>query len=89
MVSPVLMSLSASQNYNSRRHLRALLICVFLVVAPLALMINLWQSFAVGTWLLAVSAFCIEVIVKVVVTVSVYGLFIYDQWYQVMPLRKL
>ena len=31
-----------------------------------------------GTWLLAVSAFCIEVVVKVIVTVSVYGLFLYD-----------
>lgn len=36
-----------------------------------------------GTWLLAVSAFCVEVIVKVAVTVSVYLLFLYDQIYQV------
>ena len=34
--------------------------------------------FFIGTWLLAVSAFCIEVVVKVIVTVSVYGLFLYD-----------
>lgn len=38
-----------------------------------------------GTWLLAVSAFCVEVIVKVTVTVSVYLLFLYDQYYQVRP----
>ena len=44
----------------------------------MSLMIILWKWFAVGTWLLAVSAFCIEVVVKVIVTVSVYGLFLYD-----------
>ncbi len=43
MVSPVLMSLSASHNYNSRRHVRALFICAFLVLAPVALMSYLWQ----------------------------------------------
>lgn len=79
-VSPVLMSLSAGnmQANESRRHVRALSICLFLVIAPLTLMFCLWQWFTVGTWLLAVSAFCIEVVVKVVVTVSVYGLFLYD-----------
>jgi hypothetical protein len=35
------------------------------VVTPLILMVYLWQFFSVGTWLLAVSAFCIEVIIKV------------------------
>ena len=78
MASPVLMSLSASHNYNSRKCVRALLICAFLVVAPSLLMWYLWQSFSVGTWLLAVSAFCVEVIVKVAVTVAVYLLFLYD-----------
>jgi hypothetical protein len=40
-------------------------ICAFLVVSPMILMVYLWQYFYVGTWLLAVSAFCIEVIIKV------------------------
>lgn len=78
MVNPVLMSLSASHNLNSKRHIRALGICVFLVLAPMVLMVSLWQYFSVGTWLLAVSAFCIEVVIKVAVTVSVYALFLYD-----------
>ena len=89
MVSPVLMSLSASHNYNSRKHVRALFICAFLVFAPIMLMLYLWQTFAVGTWLLAVSAFCIEVIVKVVVTVSVYLLFLYDQYKKVTLLNSV
>jgi hypothetical protein len=59
-VSPVLMSLSASHNHNRRKHVRALAICAFLVVACLGLMSCLWTTFSVGTWFLAVSAFCIE-----------------------------
>jgi E3 ubiquitin-protein ligase RNF139 len=82
IVSPVLMSLSASHNYNGRKHVRALAICAFLVTAPVALMIYLWGAFSAGTWLFAVSAFCFEVIVKVTVTVCVYTLFLYDQWYK-------
>merc|ERR1719384_166151 len=78
MASPVLMSLSAARVINYRRHLRALSICLFLVLAPVILMAVLWKLFPVGTWLLAVSAFCVEVVVKVLVTVSVYGLFLYD-----------
>ena len=31
-----------------------------------------------GTWLLAVTAFCIEVVIKVLVTVIIYGLFMWD-----------
>ena len=76
------MSLSAGQNYNTKKHLRALFICAFLVVAPIMLMYYLWQSFTIGTWLLAVTAFCVEVIVKVAVTIAVYLLFLYDQRYR-------
>ena len=50
--------------------MRALSICAFLVAAPVALMAYLWGAFSVGTWLLAVSAFCIEVIVKVLMLAS-------------------
>ena len=78
-VSPVLMGLTAGQKaIDIKRHIRALSICLFLIVASMSLMIVLWKWFTVGTWLLAVSAFCIEVVVKVLVTVSVYSLFLYD-----------
>ena len=78
-VSPVLMGLTAGQKaIDIKRHIRALSICLFLIVASMSLMIVLWKWFTVGTWLLAVSAFCIEVVVKVLVTVSVYALFLYD-----------
>lgn len=65
MVSPILMSLSASHNPSKKRHTRALLVCAFLVIAPVTLLITLWSRHQPSTWLLAVSVFSIEVIVKV------------------------
>jgi len=78
MVQPILMSLSASRSSNRSSHYRALSICLFLIVAPSLLVYTLWLYFKPGTWLLAVTAFCIEVVVKVFVTITVYGLFMWD-----------
>ena len=49
-----------------------------MTVAPLGLLVCLWKWFSMGTFLLAVTVFCVEVVIKVAVTVSVYGLLIYD-----------
>ena len=61
---------------------QALGICAFLLVAPSVLIFSLWQHFTLGTWILAVSAFCVEVIVKVLVSVLIYGLFMWDSHYE-------
>jgi len=78
MVQPVLHRLSASRNTKKSSHLRALGISLFLVIAPSLFIITLWHHFTVSTWILAVSAFCVEVIVKVLVTVLIYCLFMWD-----------
>eukprot|EP00092_Neocalanus_flemingeri_P081135 GFUD01101272.1.p1 GENE.GFUD01101272.1~~GFUD01101272.1.p1 ORF type:complete len:702 (+),score=206.77 GFUD01101272.1:126-2231(+) len=78
MAQPVLMSLSASRSSNRSSHLRALSICLFLVLAPSVLVYALWLNFKAGTWLLAVTAFCVEVVVKVFVTITIYALFMWD-----------
>lgn len=61
IVNPLLMSLSASHNPSLKRHLRALLVCAFLVVFPILLLVYLWSQHDASTWLLAVSAFSVEV----------------------------
>ncbi|KAK9887363.1 hypothetical protein WA026_022031 [Henosepilachna vigintioctopunctata] len=78
VVNPLLMSLSASHNPSLRRHIHALLVCVVLVVLPLILMFYLWSTQETSTWLLAVTAFSIEVIVKVFVSLAIYTLFLMD-----------
>lgn len=65
IVAPILMSLSAARNPSRKRHLRALCVCAFLLIAPILLLSALWARHSPSTWLLAVTAFSIEVIVKV------------------------
>ena len=65
MVSPLLFSLSASRNMSINRHCRALIVCIFLFVSPIVFLYMLWQEHQLSTWLLAVTAFSIEVIIKV------------------------
>lgn len=65
IVSPILMSLSAARNPSKKRHARALIVCVFLLAAPIGLLTVLWSRHSPSTWLLAVTAFSVEVIVKV------------------------
>lgn len=78
IVNPLLMSLSASHNPSLRRHLHALFVSGFLILFPISLLYYLWHNHDVSTWLLAVSAFSIEVIVKVAVSLSIYSLFLLD-----------
>lgn len=65
IVSPILMSLSAVRNPSRKRHFRALSVCAFLVIAPICLLKVLWSRNSSSTWLLAVTTFFIDVVVKV------------------------
>ncbi|XP_063834638.1 protein TRC8 homolog [Ostrinia nubilalis] len=80
IVNPMLMSLSASHNPSTHRHVRALGVCAFLIIFPISLLVYLWSQHTISTWLLAVSAFSIEVIVKVIVSLMIYSLFLVDAY---------
>uniref|UniRef100_A0AAG5CR87 RING-type domain-containing protein n=1 Tax=Anopheles atroparvus TaxID=41427 RepID=A0AAG5CR87_ANOAO len=78
IVAPILMSLSAARNPSRKRHARALMVCAFLLIAPGSLLAVLWSRHSPSTWLLAVTAFSVEVIVKVLVSLATYTLFLLD-----------
>uniref|UniRef100_A0A3B4BKV4 E3 ubiquitin-protein ligase RNF139 n=1 Tax=Periophthalmus magnuspinnatus TaxID=409849 RepID=A0A3B4BKV4_9GOBI len=78
MADPVLMSLSASHVSSLRRHLPVLLVSTTLLVLPVLLSLLLWKHYALNTWLFAVTAFCVELCLKVLVSLTVYGLFMAD-----------
>lgn len=80
MVHPLLMSLSASRNMHVQRHIRALAMCAFLITFPSCLLVYLWSIHKVNTWLMAVTAFSLEVIIKVIVSLMVYFLFMWDAY---------
>ena len=81
MVNPVLMSLSASRHMSLYRHVRALSVCIVLIVVPIGLLVSLWSVFSLTTWLLAVSAFSVQVVLKTLVTILIYILFLADAHY--------
>ncbi|KAM9776978.1 E3 ubiquitin-protein ligase RNF139 [Syngnathus typhle] len=78
MTDPVLMSLSASHVSSFRRHFPVLLVSAALFVLPVVLSRALWRHYAINTWLFAVTAFCVELCLKVLVSLTVYGLFMAD-----------
>ena len=78
MVSPLLMSLGASHNTCFLKHARVLAMCVVLTTCPFYLGLYLWSSHELSTWLLAVTAFSIEVVIKVMITLTIYSLFVID-----------
>lgn len=80
IVNPLLMSLSASHNPALHRHIRALAVCAVLIIFPVSLLVFLWSHFTISTWLLAVSVFSVEVIVKVFVSLAIYSLFLFDAY---------
>ncbi|NP_001086363.1 ring finger protein 139 S homeolog [Xenopus laevis] len=84
MTDPVLMSLSASHVSSYRRHLPVLLVSAFLFVLPVLLSCVLWHYYALNTWLFAVTAFCVELCLKVIVSLTVYTLFMIDGYYNVL-----
>jgi E3 ubiquitin-protein ligase RNF139 len=54
--------------------------CLALIVFPTWLMYALWSSNTLSTWLLAVTAFCVEIVIKVGVSLTVYALFMWDAY---------
>ncbi|KAK7462624.1 hypothetical protein BaRGS_00038331, partial [Batillaria attramentaria] len=80
MVNPLLMNASASRSVVVANHVRPLAMCLLLVVCPMLLLVYLWQQHTLSTWLLAVSAFCVEIIIKVFISLTVYALFMIDAY---------
>ena len=78
MVNQVMMTLSTAPSMAVSRHIRALIMCAILVVFPFSLVLYLWSTAPMGTWLFAVTAFCMELVVKVIITFIIYVLFLID-----------
>ena len=83
MIHPVLMSLSASKNQNVASHARVLTMCLVLILFPIVLLTYLWSHYSANTWLLAVTAFSIEVMMKVFFSLLTYLLFMVDAYMDV------
>lgn len=80
LVNPALLSLSASKNPSTGKHTRALITAAFLIAIPAMLLIYQWQAKSAGFWLLAISSFLLELMVKTLVSVAIYILLTIDAY---------
>ena len=80
MVHPQLMNLSASRSMSASKHVRALIMCFVLITFPCTFLYYLWSQHSVSTWLLAVTAFSVEVVIKVTISLLIYALFMIDAY---------
>ena len=72
VVNPLLLSLSVSRNMSINKHSRALITCIFLMAFPTWFVYYLWNDHPLSTWLLAVSCFSVEVILKVIIIIKIF-----------------
>ncbi|XP_067118258.1 protein TRC8 homolog [Centruroides vittatus] len=79
-VNPVLLSLSATKNASVGKHIRALCVCTLLVCFPVWFVIYLWSHYSISTWLLTVTIFSVEVVVKAIITLMLYLLSLIDTY---------
>jgi len=78
LVKPQLEALSSAPFVSTAKYTRVIFVCSSLVLLPLSFVTYLWMRFLPSTWLFAVSAFCLELIVKVVFSVAIFILFLID-----------
>jgi len=76
-----LQTLAVSTN-SKQIHIRALSVCFFLFAYSCGLLYFLWSTFSLGTWLIAVTIYSVEAMVKVIVILAVHGLTLWDFYSQ-------
>lgn len=62
----------------TKKHLRVLLMSVFLAILPIIMLTVLWFKCKISTWLLSATCFNLELFIKMCVTLVIYTLFLID-----------
>ncbi|XP_003744587.1 RING finger protein 145-like [Galendromus occidentalis] len=78
ITEPVVLSLGASRSVSGVRHAKALAVCLVLFVMPLLLTAELAEAFPLDFWILMVIGTCILTSVRVLGTLTVHCIFVYD-----------
>ena len=78
MADPFLLELGASRSPNIWRHVRAVLLCIFLVLFPTYMIYVICQFFDLDFWLLVVVSSCVLTAVQTIGSICIYVLFITD-----------
>lgn len=78
VVHPVLMTISPQSHIAFRKHINPLLVCFLLLVIPSGMCYWLITTKRLSSWMIALTAFNLELVVKVISTLMVYALYVTD-----------
>lgn len=70
--------MARSGNRNVFRHVKSLLVSGFLIYSASIGLYFLWSTYGGSTWLLAVTGFGLEAVIKIIISLTLYGLFLVD-----------
>jgi TRC8 N-terminal domain/Ring finger domain len=87
LVESVLLALAVSQSRQFHLHLRAVLVCLFLIFCPLLTVHLVWQNYDVDFWSIIVTSMCVLTSLQAVGSLLIYGLLVHDNF--MIPGSKL
>ena len=70
--------MARSGNRDVFRHVKSLLVSGFLIYSASIGLYFLWSTYGGSTWLLAVTGFGLEAVIKIIISLTLYGLFLVD-----------
>ncbi|XP_060857979.1 protein TRC8 homolog isoform X1 [Metopolophium dirhodum] len=82
MIDPLLSSLSVNRNKSINRHLRGLLVSGFLIMFSINVLRYLWYYNFLNNWKLEISCINLQFIVRMLVTLGVYSLYMIDGYHK-------
>ncbi|PRD29478.1 UNVERIFIED_CONTAM: Trc8 [Trichonephila clavipes] len=78
--NPILLSLGASNNPSTIKHIKALIVISIPTFIPILIIYHQWSTETQSSWLRAMTSFMAELIIKGSISVLIYLLFIIDTY---------
>ena len=82
LINPVLLSLGASNNRNTGKHVRVLLLSFALMSVPLYMSFVVFTIFDMELWLMIIVSSCLLTAIQTLGSVMIYALFMIDHHYE-------
>ncbi|GFT64521.1 protein TRC8 homolog [Nephila pilipes] len=78
--NPILISLGASNNPSIIKHIKALIVISIPIVIPILIIYHQWSTETQNSWFTTMTSFMAELIIKGLISVLIYLLFIIDTY---------
>ncbi|GFR18306.1 protein TRC8 homolog [Trichonephila clavata] len=78
--NPILLSLGASNNPSTLKHIKALIVISIPIFIPILIIYHQWSTETQSSWLTTMTSFMAELVIKGSISVLIYLLFIIDTY---------